>query len=92
MVPYLDYPNMKEFYTIAEVGRLFKMEKKDLKLYSERFEVFPVKDQFGNYGFPKRSFASCTIKSTKSSGNRLQAKRCTTPVRRTLGHDCNSYG
>lgn len=54
MVPYLDYPNMKEFYTIAEVGRLFKMEKKDLKLYSERFEIFPVRDQFGNYGFPKK--------------------------------------
>ena len=53
MVPYLDYPNMKEFYTIAEVGRLFKMEKKDLKIYSERFEIFSVKDQFGNYGFPK---------------------------------------
>ena len=45
---------MKEFYTIAEVCRLFKMEKKDLKLYSERFEIFPVKDQFGNYGFPKK--------------------------------------
>ena len=54
MVPYLDYPNMKEFYTIAEVCRLFKMEKKDLKHYSERFEIFPVKDQFGNYGFPKK--------------------------------------
>ena len=54
MVPYLDYPNMKEFYTIAEVGRLFKMEKKDLKIYSERFEIFSVNDQFGNYGFPKK--------------------------------------
>lgn len=41
MIPYLDYPNMKEFYTIAEVCRLFKMEKKDLKHYSERFEIFP---------------------------------------------------
>ena len=48
MIPYLDYPNMKEFYTIAEVCRLFKMEKKDLKHYSERFEIFPVRDQFGN--------------------------------------------
>ena len=82
---------MKEFYTIAEVGRLFKMEKKDLKLYSERFEVFPVKDQFGNYGFPKRSFASCTIKSTKNSGSRPQTRHCITPTRRTPGHDLNSH-
>ena len=90
MVPYLDYPNMKEFYTIAEVGRLFKMEKKDLKIYSERFEIFPVKDQFGNYGFPKKELRKLHNKIYREQ--RPLTRRCIIPTRRTPGHDLNSHG
>ena len=51
---YFDYKDMKEFYTIAEVCRLFEMEKPELKRCAEKYCVKPVEDQYGNWGFIKR--------------------------------------
>ena len=34
---YVDYNNMKEFYTIDEVCRLLEIEKIDLRKYAEEF-------------------------------------------------------
>ena len=50
---YIDYKQMKEFYTIEEVCRLFEMEKRDLQQYAEKYEVQPMEDQFDNWGFRK---------------------------------------
>lgn len=38
---YIDYRNMKEFYTIAEVCHLFEMDKKELRYYSEKYGISP---------------------------------------------------
>ena len=51
---YFDYKDMKEFYTIAEVCHLFEMEKHDLKHYAQKYDVKPVEDPLGNWGFLKR--------------------------------------
>ena len=51
---YIEYKSMKEFYTIAEVCRLFEMEKGELQRCAKKYEANPVEDQFGNWGFLKR--------------------------------------
>ena len=51
---YVDYNNMKEFYTIDEVCRLLEIEKIDLRKYAEEFQGEPGEDQFGIWGFPEK--------------------------------------
>ena len=51
---YIDYKNMKYFYTIAEVCRLFEMEMMELQRYSEKYKIHPQEDQYGNWGFRKQ--------------------------------------
>ena len=50
---YIDYNNMKEFYTIEEVCRLFELDKQELRQYSRKFSIEPQEDQYGNWGFRK---------------------------------------
>ena len=50
---YIDYNNMKEFYTIDEVCRLFELDKEALKQSSKKYGVEPQEDQYGNWGFRK---------------------------------------
>lgn len=50
---YIDYSNMKEFYTIDEVCRLFELDKAELKQHSKKYGVAPQEDQYGNWGFRK---------------------------------------
>ena len=50
---YIDYRNMKVFYTIAEVCHLFEMDKKELRYYSEKYGISPQEDLYGNHGFRK---------------------------------------
>ena len=50
---YIDYKNMKDFYTVDEVCRLFEMDMVDLQKYSEKYQVAPQEDQYGNWGFRK---------------------------------------
>ena len=51
---YIDYKNMKDFYTIDEACRLFEMGKSDLQQYCKKYGINPVEDQFGNWGFPRK--------------------------------------
>ena len=53
---YIDYKNMKDFYTIAEVCRLFEMEMMELQRYSEKCKIHPQEDQYGNWGFRKQMY------------------------------------
>ena len=45
---YIDYNNMKEFYTIEEVCRLFELDKQELRRYSNKYGIEPQEDQYGN--------------------------------------------
>lgn len=68
---YIDYNNMKEFYTIEEVCRLFELNKQELRKYSNRYEIEPQEDQYGNWGFRKvfvRKLHNYIYKEQKSSG------------------------
>lgn len=51
---YIDYNNMKDFFTIQETCRLFDMDKQELKYYAEQYNIEPQEDQYGNWGFRKQ--------------------------------------
>ena len=71
IMKYIDYNNMKEFYTIEEVCRLFELNKQELRKYSNRYEIEPQEDQYGNWGFRKvfvRKLHNYIYKEQKSSG------------------------
>ena len=71
IIKYIDYNNMKEFYTIEEVCRLFELNKQELRKYSNRYEIEPQEDQYGNWGFRKvfvRKLHNYIYKEQKSSG------------------------
>ena len=51
MVPYIDYKEMKEFYTIQEVCELFGMPKEMLRKQCELYQVTPRRNEIGEYGF-----------------------------------------
>lgn len=40
-VPYINYNELDEFYTIKEACKLFELSKAELKAYSEEFGVEP---------------------------------------------------
>lgn len=68
---YIDYREMKEFYTIPEVCRLFEMEKSELKKYCEKYHIEAQEDLYGNFGFPKkelRQLHNKIYKEQKSNG------------------------
>lgn len=50
---YIDYKTMKDFYTVTEVCCLFEMNKQELRYYSEKYNISPQEDQYGNWGFRK---------------------------------------
>ena len=50
---YINYNEMKDFYTIDEVCRLFEMDKAALRHYAEKYDIRPQEDQYGNWGFRK---------------------------------------
>lgn len=50
---FIDYKNMKDFYTIDEVCHLFEMDKRMLQSYAEKYRIDPQEDQYGNWGFRK---------------------------------------
>ena len=68
---YIDYNNMKEFYTIEEVCRLFELDKQELRRYSIQYEIEPQEDQYGNWGFRKilvRKLHNHIYKEQKATG------------------------
>lgn len=68
---YIDYNNMKEFYTIEEVCRLFELDKQELRQYSRKFGIEPQEDQYGNWGFRKvlvRKLHNHIYKEQKATG------------------------
>ena len=52
-VPYINYMNMKEFYTIKEVWELFQMSKDELRRECETHQIEPRRNEIGEYGFVK---------------------------------------
>ena len=56
MTNYIDYRNLKDFYTIQEVCELLDMNKIELKEKCDQYGILPVKNESGNHGFVKYDF------------------------------------
>jgi len=52
-VPYINYNDLDEFYTIKEVCKLFQMEKSTLKQKCKQYDIEPRRNEIGDYGFVK---------------------------------------
>lgn len=52
-IPYINYKELKEFYTISEVCKLFDMSKSDLKKKCAQYDIEPRRNEIGEYGFVK---------------------------------------
>ena len=78
---YLNYNYMKkDFYTIDDVCYLFEMDKLELKSYSDRYNIVPKQNQYGNWGFNKtyvrklHNFIYKEQKNCNSSFNKPERK------------------
>jgi len=69
---FINYNEMKDFYTVDELCRLFEMDKSELRRYSEKYQIAPQEDQYGNWGFRKvlvRKLHNYIYKEQKNTGS-----------------------
>lgn len=52
-IPYVQYNDLKEFYTIPELCKLFNMDKPQLKKKCAQYGIEPRRNEIGDYGFVK---------------------------------------
>lgn len=52
-VPYIQYRELKEFYNISELCKLFNMDKQTLKQKCGQYDIRPRRNEIGEYGFVK---------------------------------------
>lgn len=52
-VPYVKHNDMREFYTIREVFRLFCMNKSELKEKCRDYDIYPRHNEIGDWGLVK---------------------------------------
>lgn len=50
-ISYINYKELADFYTIAQVAELFGISKPDLKKKCERYGIKPRQNEIGDYGF-----------------------------------------
>ena len=52
-VPYINYKELEEFYSIADACRLLKLSKDVLKKKCKQYNIEPRRNEIGEYGFVK---------------------------------------
>ena len=52
-VSFIHYKDLKEFYTISEVCKLFNMKKARIRKKCEKYGIKPRRNKIGEYGFVK---------------------------------------
>lgn len=50
-IPYINYQELDEFYTISQLSKLFGISKQELKEKCEQFDIRPRRNEIGDYGF-----------------------------------------
>ena len=50
-IPYINYKELADFYTISQVAELFCLSKQDLKKKCEQYGIKPRQNEIGDYGF-----------------------------------------
>ena len=53
MVPYINYNELDEFYTLKSVCNLLKMDKETLKQSCKRYGISPQKNEVGDWGLTR---------------------------------------
>ena len=52
-IPYIDYKELDEFYTIPKLCRLLDMSKPELKEKCKQYGIEPRRNEIGDYGLVK---------------------------------------
>ena len=52
-VPYIDYKELKEFYTVDELAQLIGLDKATLKEKCSQYRIKPRRNEIGDWGFVK---------------------------------------
>ena len=57
-VPYINYTDLKEFYSIQEVCEMFKMTKEELRKKTEQYKIQLTRNDDKVYGFLRHDVRS----------------------------------
>lgn len=50
-IPYINYKELAEFYTVQQLASLFGITKQELKTACEQYDIKPRRNEIGDYGF-----------------------------------------
>ena len=50
-IPYINYAELDEFYTVQQLAKLFGITKQELKKKCEQYDIEPRRNEIGDYGF-----------------------------------------
>ena len=50
-IPYINYKELDEFYTVGQLADLFGIAKQELKQACEKHDIHPRRNEIGDYGF-----------------------------------------
>jgi hypothetical protein len=52
-IPYINYKELDEFYTLSQICKLFGMEKSELKKKCKQYGIEPRRNEIGEWGLVK---------------------------------------
>lgn len=50
-IPYINYKELDEFYTVQQLASLFGMTKQELKEACKKYDIEPRQNEVSEYGF-----------------------------------------
>lgn len=50
-IPYINYKELDEFYTVQQLANLLGISKQELKEKCEQYGIKPRRNEIGDYGF-----------------------------------------
>lgn len=50
-IPYINYKELDEFYTIPQLAKLLGLSKQELKEKCEQYDIRPRRNEIGDHGF-----------------------------------------
>ena len=53
MVPYINYKDLDEFYTLKGVCQLLKLDKETLRKKCEQYDIRPQRNEVGDWGLSR---------------------------------------
>ena len=53
MVPYINYKELDEFYTLKGVCQLLKLDKEALRKKCEQYDIRPQRNEVGDWGLSR---------------------------------------